>query len=305
MPSFGSNKDVVKRDMNFFAEFTANAAKMTRMLGYGVFAGIVVVLAIVAVIVYGAIRNVIMKAAITDLQNTLASEEYAGLEGRAAELQNELNDKNNYYYVLSQMREQVDTTKCVSMQLPDKIKNCIPSDSYVENYRITQSSLHIDGYSFSYYSVLNMVNMLNKSDVFSAPVTLSINRVAPSSVGTPSDFIDNGINNYYQYQVEGVLTSEVYVSVSRYSRDVNGLVSSLGAVETNPYSAGDSYSIEGVATFVQSGVTYNLESVLVNNAGLNADEVNAIVANDRIDGLANGDVSIQLYYTVAPAEGGQ
>ena len=92
MPSLGTKKDFAKRDMNFFADFTAAAAKMTRFLGYGVVVGIVVVAAIVGIVVYGIIRNAIVQAAINELNNQLQSEEYAGLEARAAELQQDLND---------------------------------------------------------------------------------------------------------------------------------------------------------------------------------------------------------------------
>lgn len=306
MPSLGSKKDVVKRDMNFFAEFTANAAKMTRLLGYGVVAGVVVVLAIVAIIVYLVIRNAIVSATINELKNTLASEEYAGLEVRASQLQQELNDKNNYYYVLSQMREQVDMTDAVAVKLTDKLAECIPSDTYVENYLINQTSFQIDGYSFSYYSVLNLVNMLNSSDVFAAPVAITINRVAPNTVGSVDDFINNGINNYYSYKIEGQLTSDVYVSVSRYikpAQDSGAAITSLGAIETESYSAGESYVIEDIATYSQSGVNYNLVGITVNNGALLADQVNAAIENNRIEGQANANVTIQLYYSVA--EGGQ
>ena len=305
MPSLGSKKDVVKRDMNFFAEFTANAAKMTRLLGYGVVAGVIVVLAIVAIIVYLVIRNAIVSATINELKNTLASEEYAGLEARASQLQQELNDKNNYFYVLSQMREQVDTTDAVAVKLTDKLAECIPSDTYVENYLINQTTFQIEGYSFSYYSVLNLVNMLNNSDVFSTPVSITINRVAPNTVGSIDDFISNGINNYYSYTIEGLLTSDVYVSVSRYINPTQdgGTIASLGAIETESYSAGETYVVEDIATYTQSGVNYNLVGITVNNGALLADQVNAAIENNRIEGQANANVTIQLYYSVA--EGGQ
>ena len=304
MPSLGSKKDISKRDMNFFADFTAAAAKMTRFLGYGVVVGVVVVAAIVAVIIYCAIRNMITKAAIDELRATLASPEYSGLEARATELQQELNDYNNYYYVLSQMRKQVDTRQVVSMELPAKIKDAIPSDSYVENYEITQTTLKLDGYTFSYYSALNLVNMLNKSDVFSAPVSLEVSRVAPSEVGSYEDFLKNGINNYYYFTVEGTLTADVFVSVARYAQD-GDVIASLGAIETTSYTAGGSYTIDNVATFEQTGITYNLSSVSINNAALSADQVESIKSANQITGIANDNVSIQLYYTAATTEGGE
>ena len=46
-----SKKLLAKKDMNFFAEFTANAAKAARMLGYAVAAGFLVVFVVLAFIV--------------------------------------------------------------------------------------------------------------------------------------------------------------------------------------------------------------------------------------------------------------
>ena len=303
MPSLGSKKEIAKRDLNFFADFTAAAAKMTRLLGYGIFAGVVVVAAILAVIGYCVVRNIITQAAIDELNKTLQSEEYSGLENRAVELQKELSDFNNYYYSLSQMRDQVEKKIAVPMTLPQKIKDAIPSDSYVESYLIEESTMTIEGYTFSYYSALNLVNMLNNSDVFAIPVQLTVERVDPGSVGTYESFLKNAINNYYKFRVEGTLTGDVYISVARYLQD-NTAVSSLGAMETTSYEAGSAYAINEVATYTQAGITYNLVGVSVNNSSLSKDAVDAIIAANSISGLANSNNKIQLYYEAPAAEGG-
>lgn len=303
MPSLGSKKEIAKRDLNFFADFTAAAAKMTRLLGYGIFAGVVVVAAILAVIGYCVVRNIITQAAIDELNKTLQSEEYSGLENRAVELQKELSDFNNYYYSLSQMRDQVEKKIAVPMTLPQKIKDAIPSDSYVESYLIEESTMTIEGYTFSYYSALNLVNMLNNSDVFAIPVQLTVERVDPGSVGTYESFLKNAINNYYKFRVEGTLTGDVYISVARYLQD-NNAVSSLGAMETTSYEAGSAYAINEVATYTQAGITYNLVGVSVNNSSLSKDAVDAIIAANSISGLANSNNKIQLYYEAPAAEGG-
>ena len=184
MPSLGSKKDIQKGDLNFFAEFTASAAKMTRMLGYGVVVGIVVVALIVGVIIWGIIRNSITQSKIDELNTILNSEEYKNLDAESQQLQQQLNSYNNYFYSLSQLRGQVDTTRSVSVNLADLIKSSIPSDSYIDNYDINQNTMHVEGYTFSYYSALNFVKMLNKSGLFATPVTLTVARVDPSTVGT-------------------------------------------------------------------------------------------------------------------------
>ena len=94
----GVNKKLLaKRDMNFFAEFTANAAKAARMLGNGVAAGVLVVFIVIAFIVAFFIRNTMIKSRIRDMENLLASPEYASLEAEAAKLTEELNDITNQY----------------------------------------------------------------------------------------------------------------------------------------------------------------------------------------------------------------
>ena len=67
-----SKKLLAKKDVNFFAEFTANAAKAARMLGYGVAVGFLVVFVVLTFIVAFFIRNTIIKGQIRDLENTLA-----------------------------------------------------------------------------------------------------------------------------------------------------------------------------------------------------------------------------------------
>ena len=304
MPSLGSKKEFQKRDLNFFADLTAAAAKMTRVIGYFVFIGIIVVAAIVAVIVYCAIRNAITQAAINDVQATLDSEEYKNIESRATELKKELDDYNNYFFVLSQMREQVDQTHEAPVSLPDTLKDCIPSDTYIENYAIDQTTLTFDGYTFSYYSALNLVNMLNNSDVFSIPVELKIERVEPSTVGTYESFLKNGINNYYKFEVSGTLVKDVYVSVSRYLAEGESYTS-LGGVESTSYAAGSSYSVEGISEYTQMGVTYTLSQISINGTKISGDEFNSLVEANAISGLATGDIKIDLYYKQAetqPAE---
>ena len=91
------NKRIMaKKDMNFFAEFTANAAKAARMLGYGVAIGFLVVFVVLGLIVAFFIRNQIIKGQINDMKELLAGPNYASLEAEATQLTEELNKKTNY-----------------------------------------------------------------------------------------------------------------------------------------------------------------------------------------------------------------
>ena len=103
-----SKKLLAKKDMNFFAEFTANAAKQARLLGYAVAAGILVVFVVLAFIVAFFVRNSLIKNDIRAMENLLASPEYASLEQEYAILKEKLNEMTNYNYALTKMRKTVD-----------------------------------------------------------------------------------------------------------------------------------------------------------------------------------------------------
>lgn len=300
MANNANKKIIVKKDMNFFAEFTASAAKTARLLTYAILFGAAVVVVILAFIVVGIVRNTIIKGQITALENQLASDEYANLESQASALAETLKTKNNYYYALCQMRKTVDETNAVPMELPDVIGKDIPSDSYLVQYQITGTTLIMDGYSFSYYSPVDMVNMLNESDVFKSKPVITIERVSATTIGTPEDYFPgdnkvNGINNYYSFQINGTLVSDVCVSIERFA--TGDTVSSISGIETTKYDVGSTYTIEDINTYNAGGVDYTLSSITVNGVGIDEESFNNIVNAGAISGIANDNVDIALYYT--------
>ena len=305
MANNANKKIIVKKDMNFFAEFTASAAKTARLLTYAILFGAAVVGVILIFIVVGIVRNAVIKGQITALEAQLASDEYANLESQASALAETLKTKNNYYYALCQMRKTVDEKTAVSMDLPDVIASDIPSDSYLVMYDITGTNLTIEGYSFSYYSPVDMVNMLNESDVFKAMPVITTNRVSATEIGEPGDFFPednkvNGINNYYNFQINGTLVSDVYVSIERFA--TSDTVSSIGGIETIKYSVGTTYTIEDIGTYNAGGVDYTLSSITVNGVGIDEESFNNILNAGSISGVANDNIDIALYYTaVEPA----
>jgi len=303
-----NKKILAKKDMNFFEEFTANAAKMKRLLGYAIIVGVIVVGLLIAWVVYGFVRNLIIKSEIEELTALLDSDEYRDLEAQAEALAAELQEKQVYYYALSQMRMQVDTTPAAPDELPDTLAKCIPSDTYIEDYEITSTTMALTGYSFSYYSVVDMLNMLNDSDVYTSIGTSTIERVDPSVLGSSEDFYSNGtanaINNYYAFEIEGTLLGEVYVTIGRFATE-GETVTSLSGLETQAVTVGDTFTVEeGVLTYQTGGITYNLASVTLNGTAADADTMATITSTGTISAVANDNIEIDLYYTSeAAAEG--
>ncbi len=303
----GINKRLLaKKDVNFFAEFTANAAKAARMLGYGVAVGVLVVFVVLAFIVAFFIRNTIIKGQIKDLEAILASPDYASLEQDYAMLTEQLNEMTNYYFALTQMRKTVDQIDAAPTDLPDVIAKCIPSDSFITNYTITNSTLEMDGYTFTYYSPVDMVNMLNDKGVFTARPTITTTRVEMATMVSVEDLISgnvvDAINNYYTFNIEGLLVGNVHISVTRY---VDGAETAtvLGGVDTVDVRAGDSFTLNGISEFNYAGITYRLTRILVDGVQVDDVSFNQVMTTGNYVDVARANSDIRLYYTpVAAAE---
>ena len=307
----GINKKLLaKKDMNFFREFTANAARAARMLGYAMVGGILVVFIVLGLIGYLAVRNFMKQQDIDAITAELAGPEYAGLEEKAKQLQEELNQKNNYYFALTSMRTQVDRVAKVPMEIPGILAKSIPNDAYITDYEIDGSSLKYNGYSFTYYSPIDMVNMLNTSKVFTSRPAVHVARVDGTKFGG-SDYFYNSqtgdvlpLNNYYQFSISGTLISKVYISIGRYISGTT--VKSLSGVETTEYNAGAEYNYtEGIDTYVSGGVTYNLVRVTVDGTDITPENLASIKAAHAFSGTAKANSEINLYYEVAQAQPAQ
>ena len=302
----GINKKLLaKQDMNFFREFTANAARAARMLGYAMFLGILVVLIVVGLIGFLAVRNFMKQQEIDAINVELQSPEYAGLEEKAKMLQEELRQKNNYYYALTSMRTSVDRVAIVPLEIPGILAKSIPSDSYVLSYKLNGSTMSMDGYSFTYYSPVDMVNMLNTSKVFTSRPSVVVGRVPGSSIGT--SFYDEKtkqvlpLNNYYSFTIEGTLVSKVYISIGRF---LSGqVITSISGVETTEFAAGSDYNFtEGIDTYTVGGVTYNLERITLNGVDVDAESLARVKSSHALTGTAKANAEINLYYTVATTQ---
>jgi hypothetical protein len=166
----------------------------------------------------------------------------------------------------------------------------------------------MEGYSFSYYSPVDMVNMLNESDVFKAKPIITIARVSATEIGTPEEYfpednVVNGINNYYKFQIGGTLVNDVFVSIERFAS--TDTVSSIGGIQVDKYSVGTTYTYDDIGTYEAGGVSYTLSSVTVNGVGIDEESLNNIIAAGAISGVANDNVDIALYYTPVETAGAE
>ncbi|MCQ2473107.1 MAG: phage holin family protein [Saccharofermentans sp.] len=300
-----SKKILAKKDMNFFAEFTANAAKAARMLGYGVAAGVLVVFIVLAFIVAFFIRNTLIKQDIKNLEAVLASPDYASLEEQYQKLNDKLNEMTNYSFALTQMRKSVDQVDPAPTDLPEVLAKCIPSDSFIQEYSITNSQLEFSGYTFTYYSPVEMVYLLNQKNVFTARPTISTERANEIEASEKLDPVTKKvtadiINNYYKFEVSGVLVSNVHISFIRYE-DVEGSTKTLGGITTETVKAGESYTVEIPSTYTYAGVNYTLTKIYVDDVILEDSSFTDVKNTGNFTDIARKNSEIKLFY--APAQG--
>ena len=271
MASFGSTKGYGKKDINFFAQFTESARKQARMLLYVILFAVIIFGVFFVWLVFDIIKNGVVKAEIKKLNDELASPEYANLEIEYKNLQQTLNERNQYFYALTEMRREVDEISVADTDLATYLGESIPNDSYIDSYSISGNEMQIVGYTFDYYSALELVNMMHS----------------------------------------GNLTLDTYISVSRFVLDDTGAIAPLSGVETVKYEYGDAYSVDGINSYESNGVTYYLSYILVDGVRVDDDQYAAISANNAVSGIAVQNTEIELYYTAAApvaeegAEGGE
>lgn len=302
MTLFGSKKGYSKKDINFFESFTASARKQTQVLAAVVFIGIILIGISLAFVVYDIFRNNGVKREIDNLNTTLASEEYAGLELKSQSLQQEINDKNQYYYTLTKMRTIVDQANPAETSLANLISDVIPSTAYVSAYNITGSYMTLSGCTFSYYDAANICYLLNENDVFTNAVIPNIQRddytISADEGESPED---NPIDVYYDFTLSGNLTSDFVVSLVHYAQTDTGVIA-LSGIESETVEFGGTYECEGIVNYTANGINYTLSSVSIDKVAVSPEEFAIITANDKISVLVQNNAEIALYYTVAAEE---
>ena len=296
MTLLGSKKGYSKNDINFFDEFTASAKKQTQILGVIVFVGIIAIGISLAVLGYYFVINSGVKKDIDGLNAKLASDEYAGLELRSQALQQEINDKNQYYFTLTEMRRIVDETSAASTEIVNLIADCIPSDAYVTDYEVTGSTLSVSGITFSYYDAANIAYLLNRSDIFAGAIVPTIEE--DNTMRDADDVANNPIDVYYDFAIAGNLVNDCVISLVHYANTETSVIA-LSGVSTQTVANGSEFEFTGIDNYEVSGVNYTLVSVRVNNTALTPEEFAIVQSNDSISGIADGNVEIALYYTEA------
>lgn len=306
MANIGPGKGYAKKDLNFFAQFTAKARQQARILAFVVIGALVVVGIFVFWTAIALFNNLRVQGKVNDLTIELQDPKYANLDVEAKNLEQEIIARNQYFYTISEMRKNVDETPAAKTELALLLGDSIPNDTYISEYEITGTTMTIKGFTFNYYEGANICSLLQAHDVFTTPLNLAVEHVAKAEEaegGEDAELV--AINDVYAFEITGDLTIDSYISVSRVV-DTDTGVTAIGGVTTTAYATGSTYEVPDIVNIEVNGVTYELSSVLIDGSAVTEDEFNAIVANNAISGRASGNMSIELHYTaVVVEEGGE
>ena len=244
-----------------------------------------------------------MKKDIAAIEEKLNSPEYANLEIQSHQLEQEINDKNKYFYALSEMKATMEQTVTADSALLDDIKKNIPNEAYIESYMLTGNTLTIKGYTFDYYSANEIVHLFEKDkDLFTSAPDIHVQTVDNSSVGgsssgTGNNAVLNVIDRYYVFEIVGTISGrEVFVSYSSYV--MGDSVTPLGAIQSVAIDSGATYEIENVGSLQRNGVDYQLTNVTINDVGVDADQLSTIIATNKVTVSPRDNIEVKLYYSV-------
>lgn len=307
MANLNLKKSVAKNDMNFFAEFTASSRRVQRYLGYAV-VGAIAVLAIMALYtIYLYARNASVKNEITTINDKLNSPDYLALQQNANELALKIESRTSYYYALTSMRTTVDSDSPAATALVDLLdESKLPNDMLISGYQITGSEFIINGQTFSYYRALELVNMINQSNVFEATMP-TIQRYF-SEDWQAEQLMNNAVQNYYTFEIVGSLIQTKHVFVKNLAMVDGTYIPLTGITDVTPSEGSSTVSID-VDQIVIGTSTYNPSSILVNGTAISDVEfANAISSKKLVLSITNDsntvEIDYELYQTATEAEGG-
>ena len=292
MSSFGGKKELSKRDMNFFSEFNASSQKTTKLIAGFVVGALVAVgiLVVITVVLLWKLIDVNKDIAYYDEQ--YKNENYEQLILQSQQLRDNLADSYEYLYALTDLRFKVDSNMGAKDTIIDLINQSIPSDTIVMRYEITGSQVSISAKSYSYYSQVEMVNMLQNSDLFSDVQIVGGREVAETFYDTETGYTSVVMNAFYNYEIVGILDADYVVSVVSLSQ--SGIA--LGVQESVMIHSGDIYTVENISTLEQGGITYQLVSISINGISIDTASFDSAFNANSFSFKVTGNCKVQLYY---------
>lgn len=305
MANLSLKRDAAKKDMNFFAEFTASSRRMQRYLGYAVVAAIAIVAVMLFYAIFLAIRNSSIKSEIEGINTKLNSPEYLSLQDNANALALQMESRTSYYYALTSMRSTVDAKFAATTNLVDILESSISDDMLISSYSINNGQFIIQGKAFSYYRPLELNEIINNAaDVFSTTEP-TIERFFDED-WKAEELVNNVIQNYYTFEIKGILVKTQHVLVKNIA-NVDGDFIPLTGITDYEVKASENPSIP-VDNIVIGNSIYEPTQILVNGTAISDTEFANAIANKALTLRVYNDsntveIDYQLLQTTDGGEG--
>lgn len=297
-----SKNDFSKRDMNFFSEFSSGASQNFSS-AFPVFLLIALTIIIGTLIVWIACSVSTMKKTnrINDLKAEMASAEYLEKLSRKDKSQAEVEELREYYYVISSLDSRISSTTTASADTFTAVVEAVPNDTVLTFYLDQDGTVEIHGSSINRESPLNYLKTLSDKNIFSF--------IEESIV--PYDPIEGGMNDktlifgemHYDFIFKCTLKGHYAVTWAKF---IDGpSLTPLGQLASQSFNAGQEYNIENIASYTESGITYDLTNIKINGVPVSASVLAEAKSTNKLNGKVATTMNIEFIYTAPKtSEGG-
>ncbi|MBN1892551.1 MAG: hypothetical protein JW780_07200 [Clostridiales bacterium] len=291
--------DFNKKDMNFFSEFSTSGSQLVSS-----FAIVLLALALVLLFILGSF--LFMKIKLDNVQkkiNAIKTEindpkTKANLD-LYSQLKVSVEDHRSYLFVLKSLEVRQSEYLHDDSAMMDRIKANIPSDITITALDYQEGQVVISGNSMIAADALNMAQILQEMDTFYFVSVDKIESVDNSDITelTPEEIM---MLNKYFFTITGSLESSYSVTSTRILDDSTLAILDTPTVQT--VTAGETFSITGINTFIYDGKEYKLSRILINGGKLSTEDWQNYVNADAISGRVTTKMDIKLYYQPSVAE---
>lgn len=303
MNGINISREPAKKDVNFFAEFTASNRRMTKILGWVIVGGVAVIAALLITVGFTAFTNRGLKKDIKTIQDKLNGPDYQELQSTAAELSVMIEQKTQYYFALTDMRNTVDSTLVAETKLTEILEKNITNDMMIKSYEIVDGVFTISGYTMNYFRPEEMAHFIDEeSDVFS---NVSCKTTHYFEDGWEYEDLENlSLQSTYTFTITGNLTSDRYVSVRRLANNGETVVAISGVENIKCENGVVSIDVKDIAI---GNIMYIPDSILIDDVIISEDEFsNAITNGFIVVPVVHDDCTVEINYvdgsTVSEAE---
>lgn len=293
--SFAKSKnDFSKKDMNFFSEFSSGTSQQISSV-FPIFLLLTVLILGITLIVWIVCGVQIMNKQneIDDIKAYMASADYQKRLSQKDNVQLEVEDLRQYYYVLSTLDARVSDKTMASVDTLKACRNALPDDCVMNLYHDEGGVVEVSGYALNRISILNYAQTLNETGLFT--YIEEHDAIAdPIDRGYDKDTLMFG-NVQYTFHYFCSISGHYTLSWASF---VDGTVPTpLTKLVSKSYASGEEYTLDNITSLEVDGVKYTLSNVKINDTAVDKNELQKILTDKKLTGRISGNTDVKLMYT--------